>query len=610
MSDIKIRNIAIIAHVDHGKTSLVNEMLKQGGAFRENQEVEDRVMDSNALERERGITILSKNASFTYKDTKINVVDTPGHADFGGEVERVLKMVDGVLLVVDAFEGPMPQTRFVLQKALELNLKVIVVINKIDRKDARILEVKDEVLELLMDLDATDDQLDSPFVYASARSGVSSTDPEVTGTDFIPLFETILSHIPAPSGDATAKFNMLVSSVEQNDFLGKLAVGKIENGTINVNDNIVITNYFDQNKNTQFKVQNLFVYSGLKRIPVKSASAGEIVCIAGTDSVTIGDSLSNIDSVNTIPFVKISEPSVEMVFSVNSSPFAGREGKFCTSRHLRERLYKEAVKDLSLKVYDTDSADSFRVLGRGEMHISILIENMRRDGYEMQVSMPRVLIKEIDGVKCEPIEEVVVDVPEDCAGSIINSLSTRKGELADLKTRNGRAKLTFIMPARGLFGYKSQFMTETRGEGIMSSTFKEYQPYKGTITRRNVGALVAFEEGEAVQYGLYNIQERGKLIVVPGDKVYGGMVVGFNPKGDDIVVNVCKKKHLTNTRSSSSDEALRLEPVKKPTLEEFLEYLDEDELLEVTPLSLRMRKTILDHTQRGRMDFKKKQQEQ
>lgn len=610
MSDIKIRNIAIIAHVDHGKTSLVNEMLKQGGAFRENQEVEDRVMDSNALERERGITILSKNASFTYKDTKINVVDTPGHADFGGEVERVLKMVDGVLLVVDAFEGPMPQTRFVLQKALELNLKVIVVINKIDRKDARILEVKDEVLELLMDLDATDDQLDSPFVYASARSGVSSTDPEVTGTDFIPLFETILSHIPAPSGDATAKFNMLVSSVEQNDFLGKLAVGKIENGTINVNDNIVITNYFDQNKNTQFKVQNLFVYSGLKRIPVKSASAGEIVCIAGTDSVTIGDSLSNIDSVNTIPFVKISEPSVEMVFSVNSSPFAGREGKFCTSRHLRERLYKEAVKDLSLKVYDTDSADSFRVLGRGEMHISILIENMRRDGYEMQVSMPRVLIKEIDGVKYEPIEEVVVDVPEDCAGSIINSLSTRKGELADLKTRNGRAKLTFIMPARGLFGYKSQFMTETRGEGIMSSTFKEYQPYKGTITRRNVGALVAFEEGEAVQYGLYNIQERGKLIVVPGDKVYGGMVVGFNPKGDDIVVNVCKKKHLTNTRSSSSDEALRLEPVKKPTLEEFLEYLDEDELLEVTPLSLRMRKTILDHTQRGRMDFKRKQQEQ
>ncbi len=608
-NDIKIRNIAIIAHVDHGKTSLVNEMLKQGGAFRENQEVEDRVMDSNALERERGITILSKNASFMYKDTKINVVDTPGHADFGGEVERVLKMVDGVLLVVDAFEGPMPQTRFVLQKALELNLRVIVVINKIDRKDARILEVKDEVLELLMDLDATDEQLDSPFVFASARSGISSTDPDQIGTDFVPLFETILSHIPAPTGDQTAKLSMLVSSVEQNDFLGKLAVGKIENGTINVNDSLIITNYFDTNKNTQFKVQNLFVYNGLKRIPVKSASAGEIVCIAGTDEVTIGDSLSNIGNINTIPFVKISEPSVEMVFSVNSSPFAGREGKYCTSRHLRERLYKESIKDLSLKVYDTDSADSFRVLGRGEMHISILIENMRRDGYEMQVSMPRVLIKEIDGVKSEPIEEVVVDVPEDCAGSIINSLSTRKGELADLKTRNGRTKLTFVMPARGLFGYKSQFMTETRGEGIINSTFKEYQPYKGVINRRNVGALVAFEEGEAVQYGLYNIQERGKLIVVPGDKVYGGMVVGFNPKGDDIIVNVCKKKHLTNTRSSSSDEALRLEPVKKPTLEEFLEYLDEDELLEVTPQSLRMRKTILDHTQRGRMDFKRKQQQ-
>ncbi len=608
MNENKIRNIAIIAHVDHGKTSLVNEMLKQGGAFRENQEVEDRVMDNNALERERGITILSKNASFFYKDTKVNVVDTPGHADFGGEVERVLKMVDGVLLVVDAFEGPMPQTRFVLQKALELNLKVIVVINKIDRKDARIDEVKDEVLELLMDLEANDEQLDSPFVYASARSGISSTDQSEIGTDFIPLFETILQHIPAPQGNTETNFNMLISSVEQNDFLGKLAVGKIEQGQINVNDNVSVTNYFDESKQFKFKVQNLFVYNGLKRIPVKSASAGEIVCIAGSDEVTIGDSLSDINNVNTIPFVKISEPSVEMIFSVNASPFAGREGKYCTSRHLRERLYKEAVKDLSLKVFDTDSADSFRVLGRGEMHISILIENMRRDGYEMQVSMPRVLIKEIDGVKSEPIEEVLVDVPEDSAGTIINSLSTRKGELANMSTKNGRAKLTFIIPARGLFGYKSQFLTETRGEGIMNSNFKEYQPYKGTIVRRNIGALVAFEEGEAVQYGLYNIQERGKLIVVPGDKVYGGMVVGFNPKGDDIIVNVCKKKHLTNTRSSSSDEALRLEPVKKPTLEEFIEYLDEDELLEITPSSLRMRKTILDHTVRGRMDFKRKQE--
>lgn len=608
MEENKIRNIAIIAHVDHGKTSLVNEMLKQGGAFRENQEIADRVMDSNALERERGITIFSKNASFMYNGTKINVVDTPGHADFGGEVERVLKMVDGVLLVVDAFEGPMPQTRFVLQKALDLNLKVIVVINKIDKKDARVCEVKDEVLELLMDLDANDEQLDSPFVFASARTGIASIDENVAGTDFKPLFEMILSHIPAPSGDRTKPFNMLVSSVEQNDFLGKLAVGKVEQGIIKVNDLVVATNHFSPDRKFQFKVQNLFVFDGLKRIPVKEAGAGEIVCIAGSSEVTIGDSLSDSNNINTIPFVKISEPSVEMMFSVNTSPFAGREGKFCTSRHLRERLYKEAIKDLSLKVFDTESADSFRVLGRGEMHISILIENMRREGYELQVSMPRVLIKEIDGKKCEPIEQVFIDVPSDCAGAIITDLSSRKGELIDLQTKGDRSKLTFMIPARGLFGYKSQFLTETRGEGIMNSTFYEYQPYRGTITRRNIGALVAYEDGEAVQYGLYYIQERGKLIVVPGDKVYGGMVVGFNPKGDDIIVNVCKKKHLTNTRSSSSDEALRLEPVKKPTLEEFLEILDEDELLEVTPLNLRMRKTILDHTIRGRMDFKRKQE--
>ncbi len=608
MDENKIRNIAIIAHVDHGKTSLVNEMLKQGGAFRENQEVADRVMDSNTLERERGITILSKNASFFYKDLKINVVDTPGHADFGGEVERVLKMVDGVLLVVDAFEGPMPQTRFVLQKALELNLKVIVVVNKIDRKDARLAEVKDEVLELLMELDATDEQLDSPFVYASARFGNASCDINSAGTDFKPLFDTIVDHIPAPNGDPTKPFNMLVSSVEQNDFLGKLAVGKVEQGEIKVGDNIAVTNYFDPNKKTSFKVQNLFVYTGLQRVPVKSVSAGDIVMVAGSTDVTIGDSLSNPNNISTLPFVKISEPSVEMVFSVNDSPFAGKEGKFCTSRHLRERLYKEATKDLSLKVFDTDSADSFRVLGRGEMHISILIENMRRDGYEMQVSMPRVLFKDINGVKCEPIEDVLIDVPENCAGTVINTLASRKGELSSMSNRNGRTKLQFLIPARGLFGYKSQFLTDTKGEGIMNSTFYDYEPFKGTIVRRDQGALIALEEGEAVQYGLYNIQDRGKLIVVPGDKVYGGMVVGFNPKGDDIIVNVCKKKHLTNTRSSSSDEALRLEPVKKPTLEEFIEYLQEDDLLEITPLSLRMRKIILDHTQRGRMDFKRKQE--
>lgn len=607
--DNKIRNIAIIAHVDHGKTSLVNEMLKQGGAFRENQEVADRVMDSNTLERERGITILSKNASLSYGDIKINVVDTPGHADFGGEVERVLKMVDGVLLVVDAFEGPMPQTRFVLQKALELNLKVIVVINKIDRKDARILEVKDEVLELLMELDATDEQLDSPFVYASARYGNASTDAENLGENFKPLFDTIVSHIPAPTGDAGQTFNMLVSSVEQNDFLGKLAVGKVDQGIITVGDNITITNYFNESKKSNFKVQNLFVYNGLQRNPVKQVSAGDIVMIAGSTEVTIGDSLSDTNHINTIPFVKISEPSVEMIFSVNDSPFAGREGKYCTSRHLRERLFKEATKDLSLKVFDTDSADSFRVLGRGEMHISILIENMRRDGYEMQVSMPRVLFKDIDGVKCEPIERVLIDVPESCAGSVINTLASRKGDLQNMSNRNGRTKLEFLIPARGLFGYKSQFLTDTKGEGIMNSTFHEYQPYKGAIVRREQGSLIAYEEGEAVQYGLYNIQDRGKLIVVPGDKVYGGMVVGFNPKGDDIVVNVCKKKHLTNTRSSSSDEALRLEPVKKPTLEEFIEYLQEEDLLEITPQSLRMRKIILDHTIRGRMDYRRKQEQ-
>lgn len=609
MEENKIRNIAIIAHVDHGKTSLVNEMLKQGGAFRENQEVADRVMDSNTLERERGITILSKNASFMYNDTKINVVDTPGHADFGGEVERVLKMVDGVLLVVDAFEGPMPQTRFVLSKALEFNLNVIVVVNKIDKKDARLLEVKDEVLELLMDLDATDEQLDSPFVYASARFGHASTDPNTAGSNFKPLFDAIINHIPAPTGDKNKNFSTLVSAVEQNDFLGKLAVGKIEQGEINVGDTIAISNYFNENKKAQFKVQNLFVYTGLQRTPVKSVSAGDIAMIAGSTEVTIGDSLSDPNNIITIPFVKISEPSVEMIFSVNDSPFGGREGKYCTSRHLRDRLYKEATKDLSLKVFDTDSADSFRVLGRGEMHISILIENMRRDGYEMQVSMPRVLYKEINGVKCEPIERVSIDVPENAAGTIINTLASRKGDLTQMTSRNGRTKLEFLIPARGLFGYKSQFLTDTKGEGIMNSTFHEYQPFKGSISRREQGSLVALEEGEAVQYGLFNIQERGKLIVVPGDKVYGGMVVGFNPKGDDIIVNVCKKKHLTNTRSSASDEALRLEPVRKPTLEEFIEYLQEDDLLEVTPLSLRMRKTILDHTIRGRMDYKRKQQE-
>ena len=606
MENQNIRNVAIIAHVDHGKTSLVNELLKQGGVFRDNQEVQDRVMDSNAIERERGITILSKNASFMYKDIKVNVVDTPGHADFGGEVERVLKMVDGVLLVVDSFEGPMPQTRFVLQKALELDLKVIVVVNKIDRKDARLNEVGDEVLELFLELDATSDQLNSPFIYCSARNGIASYSPTDLGTDFVPLFETIIEHIPAPKGDLDKSFQMLVSSTEQNDYLGRLAVGKVERGEVNINQNVTVTNYFKPDRKLTFKVQNIFQFEGLKRVPVDKAVVGDIVCLAGCADVTIGDTICDTKEVETLPFVKISEPSVEMTFSVNNSPFAGKEGKYCTSRHLRDRLFKEAVKDLSLKVYDTDSADSFRVLGRGEMHISILIENMRRDGYEFQVSMPKVLYKEVDGIKEEPIDRFVVDVPEDSVGNIMTAMGTRKGELVSMNNHGTRTRLEFLIPARGLFGYKSQFLTDTRGEGVMSNVFYEYQPYKGNIEKRNMGALVAFETGEAVVYGLYNSQERGRLFIGPGEKVYGGMVVGQNPKGDDIVVNVCKKKQLTNMRSAAADEALRLEPKKDLTLEESLEFLNDDELLEVTPTSLRIRKTILDHTQRGRADFRRK----
>ncbi len=601
-----IRNVAIIAHVDHGKTTLVNELLKQGGVFRQNQEVADRVMDSNALERERGITILSKNAALMYGDIKINVVDTPGHADFGGEVERVLKMVDGVLLVVDAFEGTMPQTRFVLQKALELNHKVIIVINKIDRKDARISEVVDEVLELLMDLGASDEQLDSPICYASARQGICSLDPEVLGTDMKPLLDTIIKHIPAPNGNANGSFKMLVSSCEQNDYLGKLAVGKVEQGSCKVNEQLSLVNYHDQGKKINFKVSNIFEYQGLKRVPVTNVTTGDIICISGTEEVTIGDTVTNKDDLTAIPFVKISEPSVEMEFSVNNSPFAGTEGKFCTSRHLRDRLLKEAVKDLSLRVYETDSADTFRVLGRGEMHISILVENMRRDGFEFQVSMPKVIYKEIDGVKCEPIDELIIDVPEDSVGAVISTLGARKGELINMNPRGSRIRLEFHIPSRGLFGYKNQFLTDTRGEGIMNSIFYKYEPYKGAINSRNFGALVAYETGEAVQYGLFNSQERGRLLITPGTKVYGGMVVGINPKAEDIVVNVCKRKQLTNMRASGTDEALRLEPVKALTLEESLEFLAEDELLEVTPVNLRIRKKILDHTMRGRADFKKK----
>ena len=604
MEQKNIRNIAIIAHVDHGKTSLVNEMLKQGGVFRENQVVQDRVMDNGAIERERGITILAKNTACKYKDVKINVIDTPGHADFGGEVERVLKMANGVLLVVDAFEGPMPQTRFVLQKALELDHKVIVVVNKMDRPDARPAEVVDEVLELLMDLNATEEQLDSPFIFCSARKGVASKSIDEPGKDLTPLFDAILEHIPAPTGDMNAPLQMLVSATEMNDYVGKLAIGRIERGTVKKNQSIIITDYYNQRPNSRAKIGEIYVFEGLNRVPVESAMAGDIVLVSGAPEVTIGDTICDAMLPEALPFVKISEPSVEMTFSVNDSPFAGKEGKFVTSRHLRERLYREALKDLSLRVTDTNSTESFLVAGRGEMHLSILIENMRRDGYEFQVSMPRVLYKTINGVKCEPIDRLVIDVPETCVGTIMGQMGNRKGELISMTPQGSRTRLEFYIPSRGLFGYKTEFLTATRGEGIMSSVFYEYQPYKGDIVNRVGGSLVAFETGEAVQYGLFNAQERGTLFIKPQEKVYAGQVVGANPKEGDIAVNVCKTKHLTNMRSSSSDEALRLSPVKPLTLEEALEFLGSDELLEVTPKSIRIRKKILDHSQRARAKFR------
>ena len=608
MEQREIRNIAIIAHVDHGKTTLVNAILKEGGVFRENQAVQDRVMDSNALERERGITIFSKNASLIYNGVKINVVDTPGHADFGGEVERILKMVDGVLLVVDSFEGTMPQTRFVLEKALALNHKVIVVINKIDRKDARIKEVIDEVLDLLLDLNASEEQLDSPFVFCSARNGICSLEEETVGTDMKPLLDTILKHIPAPKTEANKPFKMLVSSCEANDYLGKLAVGKVDQGFAKQNETLDIVNFHDTEKHKTFKVTNIFEFQGLKKVPVTEAIPGDIVCISGTDEVTIGDTIASKEDLSPIPFVKISEPSIEMEFSVNDSPFAGTEGKFFTSRHLRDRLMKEAVRDLSLKVYETDSADRFRVLGRGEMHISILVENMRREGFEFQVSMPKVIYKEENGVTLEPIDNLTIDVPENQVSTIMGSMGARKGELQNMSPKGSRIRLEFRIPSRGLFGYKTQFLTETNGEGIMSANFAAYEPFKGQITTRNFGALVAYETGESIVYGLFNTQERGRLLIGPGVKVYGGMVVGINPKAEDIVVNVCKKKQLTNIRSSASDEALRLTPIKPLTLEESLEFLGDDELLEVTPESLRIRKKTLDHTIRGRETFRKKQE--
>ena len=607
MRNEKLRNVAIIAHVDHGKTTLVDEMLKQGGIYRENQATVERVMDSNDLERERGITILAKNTAVHYKDTKINIVDTPGHADFGGEVERILKMVNGVILLVDAAEGPMPQTRFVLSRALELGHRVIVVVNKIDRPDQRIHEVVDEVLELLMDLDATDEQLDSPTLFCSGRQGTASYSPGVVGTDLVPLFETILEYIPAPECDTEAPFQMLVSSIDYNDFVGRIAIGRIERGTIKQNQEIVVCNYHNPDEAKKAKAVSLYTFDGLARTPITEAAAGEIIAMSGIGDITIGDTICAPSAVEPIEFVKISAPTLEMTFSVNDSPFAGREGKFVTSRQLRDRLFRETLKDVSLRVTEVEnSTDSFNVAGRGEMSLSILIETMRREGYEFQVSPPRVLYQEIDGVKCEPVERVVTDVPADNVGAVMEKLGARKAEFLSMTPVGSRMKLEFLVPSRGLFGYRNEFLTDTKGEGIMASVFEKYVPYKGEIQRRNTGSLVAHETGESVAYGLFSAQDRGALFIGAGVPVYEGMVVGVCPKMEDITVNVCRKKQLTNMRASGSDEALRLVPPRILSLEQCLEFLADDEILEVTPESLRLRKRILNHEQRMKAQKGKK----
>ena len=601
-----LRNIAIIAHVDHGKTTLVDEMLKQGGVFRDGQVVADRVMDSGDLERERGITILSKNTSVHYNGTKINIIDTPGHADFGGEVERVLKMVDGVLLLVDAYEGPMPQTRFVLEHALALGLRVIIVVNKIDRPDARTKEIEDEVLELFLDLDASEEQLESTFVYCSARQGTATLDLDQPGTDLRPLFETILKDIPAPEGDENGPLQLLVSSIDYNEYVGRIGIGRIERGVCNQGQDVVICDYHGDRENRRGKLVNLYQIEGLNRSAATQAKMGDIVCFSGIEEITIGETVCQPDTPEPLPFVKISEPTVEMTFAVNDSPFAGKEGKYVTSRQLRERLYRELLKDVSLRVTDTDTTEAFNVAGRGEMHLSILIETLRREGYELQVSAPRVLLKEENGKKMEPIERLLIDVPEDCVGAVMEKLGVRKGRLIQMAPSGNRMKMEFLIPSRGLFGYRSDFLTDTRGEGILNTLFEGYEPYAGDIPMRSTGSLVAYETGTAVTYGLYNAQMRGVLFIGAQTEVYEGMIVGYNPKNEDIVVNVCKQKHMTNTRASGSDDALRLSPPKVMSLEEALEFISDDELVEVTPESLRLRKKILNNSQRMKYMFRKK----
>ena len=601
-----LRNIAIIAHVDHGKTTLVDEMLKQGGVYRENQVVEERVMDNGDLERERGITILAKNTSVHYKNIKMNIIDTPGHADFSGEVERILKMVNGVILLVDAAEGPMPQTRFVLEKALEMQHRIIIVVNKIDRPDSRLNEIGDEVLELLLDLNANDEQLDSPIIYCSGRAGTASLNPNKQGENLEVLFKTIAEYIPAPEGDDEGELQMLVSSIDYNEYVGRMAIGRIERGSIKQNQEIMVCDYHDKHQPYKAKVANIYQIDGLGKTAVESATVGDIVCISGITDVSIGDTVASVAEPVALPFVKIGEPTIEMTFSVNDSPFAGREGKFVTSRQLRERLHRELLKDVSLRVSDGENTDSFRVAGRGEMHISILVETMRREGYEFSVSTPKVLYKEINGQKHEPIERLLIDVPEESMGAVMEKMGSRKGELTHMSPQGDRMRLEYLIPARGLLGYRNEFLTDTKGEGILNSVFYGYQPYKGDIVRRFTGSLVSFDTGEAVGYGLFKIQDRGFLFIGPGTPVYEGMVVGYSPRLEDLAVNVCKKKQLTNTRASGSDEALKLVPPVKLSLEASIEFLADDELLEVTPKSLRIRKRILNTQLRLKSNSKNK----